>query len=75
MARQGSKLSLPFCCFPWAASMLECLQAGNFHSKDFSQSEPAGVWGQLLAGLSSYPLWKMQISFSPLGRAKGNLSF
>lgn len=28
-------------------------QAGNFHGKDFSQSEqqiPAGAWGQLLAG-------------------------
>lgn len=30
--------------------MLECQQAGNFHSKDLAQSQqwvPAGAWGQL----------------------------
>lgn len=58
--------------------MLECRQAGNFHSKDFPQSEqqiPAGAWGQLLAELSSYPLWETQMSVSPLGQARGNLGF
>jgi hypothetical protein len=49
----GSRLSLPSCCFPWTAFMLECQQAGNVHGKDLSQSEqqiPAGAWGQLPQG-------------------------
>lgn len=77
-SQQGSKLPLPFCCFPWAACMLECRQAGNFHSKDFPQSEqqiPAGAWEQLLAELSAYPLWEMLTTVSPLGQARGNLGF
>lgn len=49
----GLKTSSFLLLLSCSACVLECQQAGNFHSKDFSQSGqqiPAGAWGQLPHG-------------------------